>query len=64
MSPAMNLMLHLDLVLLSLLTMLLFGVSLHQALRAEKRREKERKAIQQHIGALERANRAAAARYA
>jgi len=60
MEPAMSLTLYLDVVLLSLLTVLLVGVSVHRAMRAEKRREKALKKTEQQIGAIRQANGAAA----
>jgi hypothetical protein len=64
MEPAMSLTLYLDLVLLSLLTVLLAGVSVHRAMRAQKRREKALKKIEQQIGAMRGTDRAAASHYA
>jgi membrane protein implicated in regulation of membrane protease activity len=64
MAPAMNLSLYLDLVLLSLLTVLLVVVSVHRTIRTQKRRDKERERIEKEIGAMQRANGAAASRFA
>ena len=59
MEPAMNLMLYLDVFLLGLLTVLLLLVSVHRALRVEKRRENELKRIEEQMGKTRRVGGAA-----
>ena len=64
MEPAMSLTLYLDLILLSLLTVLLVVVSVYRAIRTEKRREKALKSIEQQIGTMRDADKAVASQYA